>query len=38
VYLQHVNLGFLPLPAEDDLKHMRHVSIRLTGSFQQMTR
>ena len=25
VYLQHVNLGFLPLPAEDDLKHVRHV-------------
>ena len=25
VDLHHVNLGFLPLPAEDDLKHMRHV-------------
>jgi hypothetical protein len=23
--LQHVDLGFLPLPAEDNLKHMRHV-------------
>ena len=25
VDLQHVDLGLLPLPAEDDLKHMRHV-------------
>jgi len=23
--LQHVDLGLLPLPAEDDLKHVRHV-------------
>ena len=38
LYLEHVDLGLVPLPAEDDLKHMCHVVHEIDRVVQQMTR